>query len=94
MAYTFFTLKEEPEELIEDFSKEKDGKFEKEVKIHIASATFKIPKRYSPEWEEDYLWKRIDIDIDREAGGNLLEKHCYMIYFPNTLQLAICEYFN
>lgn len=93
VAYAFFTLKEPPEELIADFSNERNKEFEKEVTNHLFNATFTIKEKYLPVWREDYVWKRIDEDIDRETS-DLRERHCYMIYFPNTLELAICQYFN
>lgn len=87
IRYAVFKLEQEPTEFLSDFSNEKSAEIEAGVCKFLLEAKFRIPKKHLPDFDNDYLYKH----IQREYYNSY--DHCYMLYFPSSLKLAVCQYF-
>lgn len=83
--YYIIQFKEEPTELISDFTSEPDNDFESTVENDLGllerGAEQEIPAEYMPDWETDYLWKYIKDDAK-------LDYLC-LLYYPESIKIIV-----
>lgn len=91
-SYGVLAFKSEPTAFLQSFSTDKSDGFssekneEFEHRIDTYFSDLKIPSKYCPDWNEDYIWY-VSGGFDKIYYLDTL----FMIYFPNNLELVVCE---
>ena len=95
--YAVLRPQTEPTEFIADFLRERDEEFENAVNKRISGAEYEIPENFLPDWEAEYFWKHVGKNLVPDTYGHgviLYGNNLYMIYFPDSLMLVICQHFT
>lgn len=93
LRYAVFKSESEPMEFLADFSREENQEFKNDVDSYMSRASFEVPENFLPDWESEYFWKHVGKNL--RDGRDPIEyfDNMYMIYFPNSLKLIICQFF-
>ena len=78
-----------------DFSAEKDIDFEAALESDLQSLKDEKPEVRLPQWDKEYLWKfKGDWLITTSDDPNeymRYNRHLYLIYYPESFELYVCE---
>lgn len=77
-----------------DFSREKSIEFENRVEDSFKLASFAIPEDHLPDWSVEYYWRHIGKHLVDIFETETYHDNLYMVYFPETNLLKICQNFG
>jgi len=90
LVYTVFTVAEEPNDFLTDFTQESGSAVETFVNTRIKHLEcFEIPQSFLPDWDVPYYWQHMGLSYSEDYGYRHI---LYMLYFLDSQTFIVVQW--